>query len=78
MPDFERDGSTPLKDISDVNIRQSEEREAVSDDGSARALRIRQDITVTVEHDNREDQQHHEPWSLSQAHAASAVASSQL
>jgi len=39
--------------ISDVSLSPSEERDMSSDDGSARALRIRQDITVTVQHDNR-------------------------
>ncbi|KAJ5207666.1 hypothetical protein N7449_002045 [Penicillium cf. viridicatum] len=43
---------TPTKaTASDVSI--SEERDASSDDGSARALRIRQDITVTVQRDSR-------------------------
>lgn len=39
--------------ISDVSLDPSEERAISSDDGSARALHIRQDITVTVQHDNR-------------------------
>lgn len=43
---------TPTKATqSDPSI--SEERDASSDDGSARALRIRRDITVTVERDSR-------------------------
>lgn len=43
---------TPTKaTASDVSI--NEERDASSDDGSARALRIRQDITVTVQRDSR-------------------------
>ncbi|KAJ5382282.1 hypothetical protein N7517_000193 [Penicillium concentricum] len=45
---------TPQKaTVSDVSLSPSEERDASSDDGSARALRIRQDITVTVERDSR-------------------------
>ncbi|KAJ9221314.1 hypothetical protein DTO271D3_8725 [Paecilomyces variotii] len=75
MRDFERVGSSPLKEVSDVSIRQSEEREAVSDDGSARALRIRQDITVTVQHDHREiEPEHQQNWPLGQTHEALAVA----
>ncbi|KAJ5826660.1 hypothetical protein N7447_003423 [Penicillium robsamsonii] len=45
---------TPQKaTASDVSLSLSEERDASSDDGSARALRIRQDITVTVQRDSR-------------------------
>lgn len=43
---------TPTKaTASDASI--TEEPDASSDDGSARALRIRQDITVTVQRDSR-------------------------
>ncbi|KAJ5491071.1 hypothetical protein N7539_002638 [Penicillium diatomitis] len=46
---------TPQKtaDVSDISIAASDDRDVSSDDGSARALRIRQDITVTIEHDAR-------------------------
>lgn len=47
---------TPQKSttaVSDVSLGSNEERDMSSDDGSARALRIRQDITVTVQHDAR-------------------------
>ncbi|KAJ5167417.1 uncharacterized protein N7482_006198 [Penicillium canariense] len=54
MNDIQRDtlqkGDTA---VSDVSLGASEERDMSSDDGSARALRIRQDITVTVQHDSR-------------------------
>ncbi|KAF7180649.1 hypothetical protein CNMCM7691_009940 [Aspergillus felis] len=40
------------KAISDVSVNQSDERD-LSDDGSDRALRIRQDVTVTVERETR-------------------------
>lgn len=40
---------TPNKGASDTSLHPSDERDLVSDDGSARALRIRQDVTVTVE-----------------------------
>jgi hypothetical protein len=40
------------KTVSDVSVNQSDERD-VSDDGSDRALRIRQDVTVTVERETR-------------------------
>lgn len=57
MHDFQRSATvTPSKDgpaVSDVSLTPSEERELCSDDGSARALRIRQDVTITVQHDNR-------------------------
>jgi hypothetical protein len=55
MQDFERSATiTPQKaTASDISLPPSEERDASSDDGSARALRIRQDITVTVHHDTR-------------------------
>jgi hypothetical protein len=57
MQDFQRSATiTPQKaTVSDVSLPPSEERAPSSDDGSARALRIRQDITVTVEHDQRPD-----------------------
>ncbi|CAG7982017.1 unnamed protein product [Penicillium salamii] len=53
MQDFQRSATvTPQKaTASDASI--PEEHEVSSDDGSARALRIRQDITVTVQHDQR-------------------------
>ncbi|KXG49336.1 uncharacterized protein PGRI_032060 [Penicillium griseofulvum] len=45
---------TPQKaTASNMSFSPSEERDASSDDGSARALRIRQDITVTVQRDSR-------------------------
>ncbi|GIJ83503.1 hypothetical protein Asppvi_002326 [Aspergillus pseudoviridinutans] len=40
------------KAISEVSVNQSDERD-LSDDGSDRALRIRQDVTVTVERETR-------------------------
>ncbi|KAH1301242.1 hypothetical protein KXX11_004206 [Aspergillus fumigatus] len=40
------------KAVSDVSVNQSDERD-LSDDGSDRALRIRQDVTVTVERETR-------------------------
>lgn len=54
MQDFQRSATiTPQKaTVSDISL-PSEERDVSSDDGSARALRIRQDITVTVQHDQR-------------------------
>jgi hypothetical protein len=48
--------ATPQKNgpaVSDISLGGSDERDMSSDDGSARALRIRQDITVTVQHDSR-------------------------
>jgi hypothetical protein len=60
---------TPSKNgptVSDVSLNNSEERDMSSDDGSARALRIRQDITVTVQHDTRP-----EDFQTSTAHAVS-------
>lgn len=60
---------TPSKDgptVSDVSLNGSEERDMSSDDGSARALRIRQDITVTVQHDTRPQE-----YQTSTAHAVS-------
>jgi hypothetical protein len=57
MHNFSRSATaTPSKSgpaVSDISLNPSEEREMSSDDGSARALRIRQDITVTVQHDQR-------------------------
>lgn len=55
MQDFHTASVTPTKAgpaVSDVSLNTSE-RDMSSDDGSARALRIRQDITVTVQHDSR-------------------------
>lgn len=42
----------PSKAVSDVSTEQVDDREP-SDDGSERALRIRQDVTVTVERETR-------------------------
>lgn len=57
MNDFQRSATTtPQKGgpaVSDISLNPSEEREMSSDDGSARALRIRQDITVTVQRGSR-------------------------
>jgi hypothetical protein len=56
MQDFHTASVTPTKTgpaVSDVSLQASDDRDMSSDDGSARALRIRQDITVTVEHDSR-------------------------
>lgn len=57
MQDYERSVTATSNKrgaaISDVSLDPSEERAISSDDGSARALHIRQDITVTVQHDNR-------------------------
>lgn len=56
MQDFHTASVTPTKAgaaVSDVSLQASDDRDMSSDDGSARALRIRQDITVTVEHDSR-------------------------
>ncbi|KAJ5642354.1 hypothetical protein N7490_006354 [Penicillium lividum] len=56
MNEFHTASVTPTKggpEVSDLSLRPSEERDMSSDDGSARALRIRQDITVTVQHDSR-------------------------
>lgn len=55
MQDFHTASVTPTKnrpEVSDVSL-PSDERDMSSDDGSARALRIRQDITVTVQRDSR-------------------------
>ncbi|KAJ5226394.1 hypothetical protein N7468_007619 [Penicillium chermesinum] len=55
MQDFHSASVTPTgkhrPEVSDVSI-PSDER-SISDDGSARALRIRQDITVEIKHDSR-------------------------
>lgn len=40
---------TPKQALSDVSYQASEERDTISDDASVRALRIRQDITVSVD-----------------------------
>ncbi|KAJ5925911.1 hypothetical protein N7454_007421 [Penicillium verhagenii] len=56
MQDFHTASVTPTKSgpaVSDISLEASDDRDMSSDDGSARALRIRQDITVTVEHDSR-------------------------
>ncbi|GMF71398.1 unnamed protein product [Aspergillus oryzae] len=52
MHDYNRSIVTPHKPASDVSIQASDDRD-VSDDGSDRALRIRQDVTVTVERESR-------------------------
>lgn len=52
--------------VSDISFNASDERDMSSDDGSARALRIRQDITVTVQHDTRPPD-----YETSTAHAVS-------
>ncbi|KAB8230093.1 uncharacterized protein BDW43DRAFT_286747 [Aspergillus alliaceus] len=51
MQDYNRSTITPRKPASDVSIQASDNRD-VSDDGSERALRIRQDVTVTVERES--------------------------
>lgn len=56
MNDYPAASVTPTKTgpaVSDISLEPSEDRDMSSDDGSARALRIRQDITVTVHHDSR-------------------------
>ncbi|KAJ6031759.1 hypothetical protein N7540_002491 [Penicillium herquei] len=56
MQDFHTATVTPTKGdpaVSDISLETSNDRDMSSDDGSARALRIRQDITVTVQHDSR-------------------------
>ncbi|KAJ5091179.1 hypothetical protein NUU61_006049 [Penicillium alfredii] len=54
MQDMGRSATVPPQKatVSDTSL-PSDERDISSDDGSARALRIRQDITVTVHHDSR-------------------------
>lgn len=49
---YHRSIVTPQKAVSDVSFQPSEDRD-ISDDGSDRALRIRQDVTVTVERESR-------------------------
>ncbi|KAJ5204943.1 uncharacterized protein N7498_005822 [Penicillium cinerascens] len=69
MHDFpHRATATPSKDpaVSDISLTPTEERDVSSDDGSARALRIRQDITVTVQRDTRPPE-----YQSSTAHAVS-------
>ncbi|KAJ5704167.1 hypothetical protein N7493_011305 [Penicillium malachiteum] len=56
MQDFHTATVTPTKSgpaVSDISLETSNDRDMSSDDGSARALRIRQDITVTVQRDSR-------------------------
>jgi hypothetical protein len=55
--DIEEKGPIPQKEDSYVIIsqRSGDSPNSISDDGSARALRIRQDITVTVEEEARRD-----------------------
>ncbi|KAJ5614727.1 hypothetical protein N7528_008381 [Penicillium herquei] len=56
MQDFHTATVTPTKGgpaVSDISLETSNDRDMSSDDGSARALRIRQDITVTVQRDSR-------------------------
>lgn len=75
MQSFNKVASQPQKDMSDVSIHQSQSDERdISDDGSARALRIRQDITVTVEHDagmGQDSPPRH--WGHPSTHTAAAV-----
>ncbi|KAL5359071.1 hypothetical protein BJX96DRAFT_147722 [Aspergillus floccosus] len=52
MHSYHRSIVTPQKTASDVSYQPSDERD-ISDDGSDRALRIRQDVTVTVERESR-------------------------
>lgn len=40
---------TPNKALSDTSYHQSDDRDAISDDASGRALKIRQEFTVTVD-----------------------------
>lgn len=71
--------SQPQKEVSDISVRQSEEpsERDISDDGSARALRIRQDITVTVEHNHDADVEQgsppHQHWVQPQMHTVAAI-----
>lgn len=53
--DIEEMGPMPQKEDSRVSIsqRSGDSPNSISDDGSARALRIRQDITVTIEEEER-------------------------
>ncbi|CAI7599616.1 unnamed protein product [Penicillium glandicola] len=53
MQEFENNTTVTPQKATTSDISLSSERDASSDDGSARALRIRQDITVTVERDSR-------------------------
>ncbi|KAE8145204.1 hypothetical protein BDV25DRAFT_170723 [Aspergillus avenaceus] len=48
MHHYNRNIGTPQKPASDVSVQASDDHD-VSDDGSDRALRIRQDVTITVE-----------------------------
>ena len=72
MHDYRRSaGFTPQKVISEVSESpEPSEARAYSDDGSERKLRIRQDVTVTVERGS-----HHPPdyWGNNQAHADGQV-----
>ncbi|EAW07314.1 uncharacterized protein ACLA_020210 [Aspergillus clavatus NRRL 1] len=52
MHDYPSPSGTHQKTVSDVSVHASDDRD-VSDDGSDRALRIRQDVTVTVERETR-------------------------
>ncbi|RJE24403.1 hypothetical protein PHISCL_03257 [Aspergillus sclerotialis] len=52
---------TPSKAVSDFTCRASEERDAVSDDASGRALRIRQDFTITIDSEPPDYTTSHEP-----------------
>lgn len=55
--DVEELGPMPQKGNSSISIsqRSGDSPNSISDDGSARALRIRQDITVTVEEEARRE-----------------------
>ncbi|KAB8069902.1 hypothetical protein BDV29DRAFT_43149 [Aspergillus leporis] len=52
MHNYNRSVVHTQKPASDVSIQASDDRD-ISDDGSDRALRIRQDVTVTVERESR-------------------------
>ncbi|KAF7117116.1 hypothetical protein CNMCM5793_005800 [Aspergillus hiratsukae] len=53
MHDYTNHSTTmDQKAVSDISVNHSDERD-VSDDGSDRALRIRQDVTVTIERETR-------------------------
>ncbi|KAE8351262.1 hypothetical protein BDV28DRAFT_158888 [Aspergillus coremiiformis] len=52
MNKYNRNVVNPNKPASDVSIQDGDDRD-ISDDGSDRALRIRQDVTITVESESR-------------------------
>lgn len=53
MQSFSRSTVDAPKAVSDLTTDPADDRD-ISDDGSARALRIRQDVTVTVERETRQ------------------------